>query len=116
MAGERRAAFTRREAIVGAGACLSFGARAETASTLLVTHPAGLAHDMGPAHVERPERLRAVLRALDDDARFAGLMRAEAPLAAQEALLRAHSSEHLARLAKSAPADGYARIGPDVAM
>ncbi|PPC89155.1 MAG: acetoin utilization protein, partial [Methylocystis sp.] len=115
MAGERRAAFTRREAIAGAGACLSFGARAETASTLLVTHPAGLAHDMGPAHVERPERLRAILRALDEP-RFAGLMRAEAPLAAQEALLRAHSSEHLARLAKSAPADGYARIGPDVAM
>ncbi|QGM95099.1 histone deacetylase family protein [Methylocystis rosea] len=115
MAGERRAAFTRREAIAGAGACLAFGARAETASTLLVTHPAGLAHDMGPANVERPERLRAILRGLDD-ARFVGLMRAEAPLAAQEALLRAHSFEHLARLAKSAPSEGYARIGPDVAM
>ncbi|MFZ3180485.1 MAG: histone deacetylase family protein [Methylocystis silviterrae] len=116
MARERHpAAFTRREAIAGAGACLSFGARAATASTLLVTHPAALAHDMGPTHVERPARLRAILRALDD-ARFAGLMRAEAPLAAQEALLRAHSSEHLARLAKSAPSEGYARIGPDVAM
>lgn len=109
------AAFTRRAAIAGAGACLAFGARAATASTLLVTHPAALAHDMGPAHVERPERLRAVLRALDDP-RFAGLMRAEAPLAAQEALLRAHSFEHLAHLAKSAPPEGYARIGPDVAM
>ncbi|WP_018408895.1 histone deacetylase family protein [Methylocystis rosea] len=116
MAGERHAAnLTRRAAIAGAGACLAFGARAATASTLLVTHPAGLAHDMGRAHVERPERLRAILRALDD-ARFAGLMRTEAPLAAQEALLRAHSPEHLSHLAKLAPADGYARIGPDVAM
>ncbi|MBI5312609.1 MAG: histone deacetylase family protein [Methylocystis sp.] len=110
------AALTRRQAIVGAGASLAcFGARAETASTLLVTHPAALAHDMGSTHVERPARLRAILRALDD-ARFAGLVRAEAPLAAQEALLRAHSFEHLARLAQSAPSQGYARIGPDVAM
>ncbi|MBG0795325.1 histone deacetylase family protein [Methylocystis sp. H62] len=110
------AAFTRRAAIAGAGASLAgFRARAATASTLLVTHRAALAHDMGPAHVERPERLRAVLRALDDP-RFAGLMRAEAPLAAQETLLRAHSFEHLAHLAQSAPAEGYAHIGPDIVM
>ncbi|MBM3550393.1 MAG: histone deacetylase family protein [Alphaproteobacteria bacterium] len=113
---ERDTAFTRRAAIVGAGASLAcIGARAAAASTLLVTHPAALAHDMGPAHVEGPERLRAVLHALDD-ARYVGLMRAEAPLAPQEALLRAHRSEHLSRLAKSAPSDGYAPIGPDVVM
>ncbi|MGD9539743.1 histone deacetylase family protein [Methylocystis sp.] len=112
----RHSALTRREAIAGAGASLACsGARAATGSTLLVTHPAALAHDMGPSHVERPERLRAILHALDD-ARFADLLRAEAPLAPHEALLRAHSSEHLSRLAKSAPSDGYARIGPDVAM
>jgi acetoin utilization deacetylase AcuC-like enzyme len=117
MAQERYAAnLTRRAAIAGAGASFAcLGAWAGAASTLLVSHPAGLAHDMGPAHVERPERLRAILRALDD-ARFAGLMRAEAPLASQDALLRAHSSEHLSRLAKSAPSDGYARLGPDVVM
>ena len=28
------------------------------------THPACLAHDTGPGHAERPERLRAVLDAL----------------------------------------------------
>ena len=112
----RKAAFTRRAAIAGASASLAcLRARAATTSTLLVTHPAALAHDMGPTHVERPERLRAILHALDD-ARFAGLLRAEAPLASQEALLRAHSSEHLSRLATAAPANRYARIGPDVAM
>ncbi|TLG78875.1 histone deacetylase family protein [Methylocystis sp. B8] len=110
------AAFTRRAAIAGASASLAcLGARAETTSTLLVTHPAALAHEMGPTHVERPERLRAILRALED-LRFAGLIRAEAPLAPQEALLRAHSSEHLLRLAKSAPSEEYVRIGPDVVM
>jgi acetoin utilization deacetylase AcuC-like enzyme len=108
--------LTRRAAIAGAGASLAcVGARAAAASTLLVTHPAALAHDMGPTHVERPERLRAILHALDDT-RFADLMCHDAPLAAQEALLRAHSSQHLARLAKTAPTDGYARIGPDVVM
>jgi len=110
------AAFTRRAAIAGAGASFAcLRARAATSSTLLVTHPIALAHDMGPTHVERPERLRAILSALDD-ARFAGLIRAEAPLASQEALLRAHSSEHLSRLTKSAPFGDYVRIGPDVAM
>ncbi|MGJ0396663.1 MAG: histone deacetylase family protein [Methylocystis sp.] len=113
---ERHAAFTRRAAIAGAGASLAcVGARAATASTLLVTHPAALAHDMGPTHVEGPERLRAILHALDEP-RYVGLMRAEAPLAPQEALLRAHSSEHISRLAKSAPSDGYTRIGPDAVM
>ncbi|MBI1980410.1 MAG: histone deacetylase family protein [Methylocystis sp.] len=112
----RHADFTRRAAIAGAGASLvCVGARAATASTLLVTHSAALAHDMGPMYVERPERLRAILRALDEP-RFADLMRQEAPLAAQQALLRAHRSQHLARLAKTAPSDGYARIGPDVVM
>ncbi|MFO1125465.1 MAG: histone deacetylase family protein [Methylocystis sp.] len=110
------AAVTRRKAIAGASASLAcLGARAATPSTLLVTHSAALAHDMGPAHVERPERLRAILHALDDS-RFAGLSRVEAPLAPQSALLRAHSPENLARLATSAPADGYAPIGPDVVM
>ena len=38
-----------------------------TAATLLLTHAACLAHDMGEYHPERPDRLRAVLRALDGE-------------------------------------------------
>ena len=41
-------------------------------STLLLTHPACLGHEPGPHHPERPDRLRAVLAALDDE-EFAGL-------------------------------------------
>ena len=41
-------------------------------TTLLVSHPSFLEHDTGPYHPERPDRLRAVLAALDD----AGLRRA----------------------------------------
>lgn len=110
------AAFTRRSVIVGAAASFAAGrARASAGKTLLVTHASALAHDMGPGHVERPERLRAILRALDDS-RFASLARIEAPLAPEEALLRAHASEHVSRLAREAPKDGYARLGPDASM
>ena len=34
-------------------------------TTLLLTHPRCLDHDMGPYHPECPDRLRAVLNALD---------------------------------------------------
>ncbi len=40
-------------------------------TTRLYTHPACLEHDTGPRHPERSDRLRAVLRALEDEA-FAG--------------------------------------------
>ena len=43
-------------------------------TTLLVSHPSFLEHDTGPHHPERPDRLRAVLAALDDPA-FAALAR-----------------------------------------
>ena len=37
-------------------------------TTLLVSHPSFLEHDTGPYHPERPDRLRAILAALDDPA------------------------------------------------
>jgi len=58
-------------------------------STLLITHPACLDHDTGDYHPERPDRLRAVLKALQDNA-FSGLVRAEAPKATLEQLTRVH--------------------------
>lgn len=36
-------------------------------TTLLVTHPACLAHDMGEGHPEQPDRLRAIERALESE-------------------------------------------------
>ena len=65
-----------------------------TAATLLLTHAACLAHDMGEYHPERPDRLRAVLRALDGE-EFAGLRRAEAPLATPEQLALAHPAGYV---------------------
>ena len=36
-------------------------------ATLLYSHPACLAHDTGSGHPERPDRLRAVLGALEGE-------------------------------------------------
>ena len=62
-------------------------------ATALITHAACLEHDPGPYHPECPDRLRAVLAALDAP-EFAALIREEAPRATMELML----SSHCARL------------------
>jgi acetoin utilization deacetylase AcuC-like enzyme len=85
-------------------------------STLLVTHPAFLAHDTGEHHPERPDRLRAVLAALDDDA-FSGLARAEAPAATLEELTRVHPPEYVRTILGIRPSKGeLAMIDGDTVM
>ena len=56
----------------------------------LYTHPACLDHDTGAGHAERPERLTAVLRALE--AAHPDLDRQQAPRAGREHLLRVHAA------------------------
>ncbi|UFN49868.1 histone deacetylase family protein [Roseomonas sp. OT10] len=63
-------------------------------SLLLLTHRACLSHDMGPDHPECPERLRAVMQALEAQA-FSTLVREEAPLATVEQLCRVHPAAHV---------------------
>jgi acetoin utilization deacetylase AcuC-like enzyme len=63
-------------------------------SVLLLTHRACLDHDPGPYHPECPDRLRAVLRALDTE-EFAGLIRGEAPRATVEQLCRVHPRNYV---------------------
>jgi acetoin utilization deacetylase AcuC-like enzyme len=84
-------------------------------TTLLVTHAACLAHDMGYGHPERPDRLRAIEQALEEE-RFAHLARAEAPRAEREAVLRVHPEPYLEALERASPAEGLTRLDPDTAM
>lgn len=81
----------------------------------LFTHAVCLQHDPGPGHPESPARLRAVLRALDQD-RFASLDRVEAPRATREQLLRVHTAAHVDRIVDILPASGTVRLDEDTLM
>ncbi len=83
--------------------------------TLLVTHLACLGHETPAGHPERPDRLRAVLAALDAP-EFATLIRADAPLASVEQLERVHLPIHVETILNAAPVSGFRRIDADTAM
>jgi acetoin utilization deacetylase AcuC-like enzyme len=84
-------------------------------SLRLYTHTACLRHSAGPGHPESPERLQAVLEALDND-RFAMLDRIEAPRASRGQLARVHDAALIELVHTSAPIDGYAQLDADTAM
>ncbi|MFQ5984874.1 MAG: histone deacetylase family protein [Alphaproteobacteria bacterium] len=83
--------------------------------TLLFTHSACLDHDNGPTHPERPDRLRAVLNALEGPA-FAGLERREAPEAERTQLTRVHPDAYVDRVLEAVPTDGRVHLDPDTAV
>ena len=66
-------------------------------SVLLLTHRDCLAHEMGEGHPESPDRLRAVLQALDDE-EFADLIRDQPEEATEEQLTRAHPADYVAAI------------------
>ncbi|MDP1840774.1 MAG: histone deacetylase family protein [Reyranella sp.] len=85
-------------------------------TSLLISHPSFLEHDTGPHHPERPDRLRAVLAALDEPA-FAGLPRLIAPAATLEQLTRVHPADYVeAILGIRPPAGELAQIDGDTVM
>jgi acetoin utilization deacetylase AcuC-like enzyme len=69
----------------------------------LFTHPACLRHD--PGHPECPDRLRAIVAALDYPD-FVALRREHAPEATAELLSRAHPAEYVAEMFALAPEPG----------
>ncbi len=82
----------------------------------LFTHPACLGHDPGPYHPECPDRLRAVLEALEHPD-FVPLLREQAPLATQEQLERAHPAAYVQRLLALMPEPGERiPIDPDTVV
>jgi acetoin utilization deacetylase AcuC-like enzyme len=71
-------------------------------ATVLISHSACLDHDTGPYHPETPERLRAVLAALETSA-FADLLREQAPMATIEQLTRVHPQSYVKAVLDSRP-------------
>jgi acetoin utilization deacetylase AcuC-like enzyme len=84
-------------------------------ATLLYSHPACLAHDTGSGHPERPDRLRAVLGALEGED-FAALERREAPRATVAQLARVHDRDHVDRLLAQVPDSGHMPLDADTTL
>ena len=84
-------------------------------STWLFTHPSSLGHDMGPGHPERPERIKAVEKALAAET-FAGLNRVEAPRGTVQQVMLAHPKSYCDLIAAAAPAQGMVQLDADTRM
>ena len=83
--------------------------------TTLYTHPSFADHDTGPHHPERPDRYRAVVRALDGPA-FANLRRVEAPAATREQIERVHPAAQVDGVLESIPQNGLSNIDADTVV
>ncbi|WP_144223251.1 histone deacetylase family protein [Mesorhizobium amorphae] len=81
-------------------------------TTRLYTHPIFLEHITPAGHPERPDRLRAIERILDDEA-FAALDRHEAPMGDEATILYCHPKDFVERVRKAIPSDGIAVIDSD---
>src|ERR1700722_13963671 len=84
-------------------------------STLFITHPACLDHLTPPGHPERPDRLRAVMQALEQE-QFQHLARLEAPRATFETIALCHPLDYVTEIEAASPQQGFARLDADTTM
>ena len=87
----------------------------QSLTTLLLHHAAFLNHLTPVGHPERPDRLRALHAALDNQ-EFAALKRIEAPLADAEAALLCHPERYVEAIRKAVPSEGMTRIDADTTV
>ena len=84
-------------------------------STLLISHPAFLEHLTPVGHPERPDRLRAIERALEAE-KFQTLARSQAPLASLETIALCHPMDYIIEVREAAPREGLIHLDADTAM
>jgi len=85
-------------------------------ATLVISHPSFLEHDTGPYHPERPDRLRAVLAALEEEG-FADLVWVRAPAASMEELTRVHPQDYVEAILGISPGPGqFIHVDGDTVM
>ena len=84
-------------------------------ATLLLTHPAAVSHETGDGHPERPDRIRAIERALAAS-QFDGLQRAAAPAGDLDAICRVHPRAYVDALFEAMPAEGLVYLDSDTAL
>jgi acetoin utilization deacetylase AcuC-like enzyme len=85
-------------------------------ATALLTHPDCALHEMGAHHPESPERLRAILHAIEASGLVDVLDLFQAPEATEEQLLRVHTTQYVEAVYAAAPDQGYATLDPDTSM
>jgi len=81
-------------------------------TTRLYSHPIYLEHLTPPGHPERPDRLRAIARVLEDEA-FAALDRVEASEGDEATILYAHPESHVEKVRAAIPQEGIRSIDAD---
>ena len=84
-------------------------------TTLIYSHQACLEHDPGSYHPESPDRLRAVLAALDQDA-FSRARRREAPCAEIDEVARVHLRAYIEAVLAAVPRRGHAALDADTVL
>ena len=84
-------------------------------TTLLFTHAACLDHDPGSFHPECPDRLRAVIAALEAE-EFAELEWRQAPRGDVEDIARVHPMGFIEAMLAAVPASGHAAIDADTVL
>jgi acetoin utilization deacetylase AcuC-like enzyme len=84
-------------------------------ATLLITHPACLDHVTPAGHPERPDRLRAIDRALEHE-RFQVLLRVEAPPASLDTIALCHPMDYVVAVRDATPAKGLIQLDADTSM
>jgi len=84
-------------------------------STLLISHPACIDHEVPHGHPERPDRMRAVEEALAAEP-FQMLAREQAPMADGDLVSLAHPLDYFEAIRDAAPSEGMVRIDSDTSM
>src|SRR3954465_5356266 len=82
--------------------------------TLLLGHPAALAHQVPMGHPERPDRIRAVERALEDEC-FSGLICEQARRAEPETIALTRPEPYTPAI-EVAPREELVQIDADTSM
>jgi acetoin utilization deacetylase AcuC-like enzyme len=84
-------------------------------TTLLVTHAAGLNHLTPAGHPERPDRLRAIDKALEAE-RFQMLVREQAPMGEIDMVTLCHPMALVEAIRNANPSEGMVRLDADTSM
>jgi acetoin utilization deacetylase AcuC-like enzyme len=104
--------------------CYDAGSHCESAATLtrpesymgrtgFVYHPDYLKHDMGPAHPESPERLRAIVSRIQETGTLSRLTRIDPFVASDDWISQVHSRSYVEELKRRAPTTGRVSLDPD---